>query len=364
MAGLRYDVIVIGAGPAGSSAARAAARRGLSVLLVDKRAEVGRPVQCAEYVSRLILQEVPVPRACVAHGTTHLRTHLPSGREHVMAAPGFILHRALFDKHLAIEAARAGADVMLRTTALERTDGGVVVRTARREQEIEAGVVIGADGAHSTVGRWIGQRNIDFVAAAQCELVMNAAAPETEVYFAPEYVGGYAWLFPKRLTANVGVGVHSAVGVSGASTALERFLDRLKAAGRLQNINAVAYTSGFVPVGGLLKGWEENILLAGDAAGCVHPVTGAGILFALISGRLAGETAAEALRGGNLELLSAYQRRCNERLGGPIARGLASRRRLVEGWSADGAELEELLQQNWVAFESYGHDEARRSNGD
>lgn len=363
MANLQYDAVVVGAGPAGSAAARALAERGFATLIVDRRAEIGRPVQCAEYVPKLIMKEVLVPRSCVAHSTGALRTHLPSGQQHVLAAPGFVLNRAMFDKHLATEAVRAGADIMVRTTAVERTACGLVIRLRQEEREVSARIIVGADGVHSSVGHWIDQRNASFIAAAQCELVIDEASSETEVYFAPEYKAGYAWFFPKGQTANVGVGIDGEAGAPRAAEALELFLERLRKAGRIKRANPVAYTAGFVPVGGLTKGWTDNILLAGDAAGCVHPVTGAGILFALISGRIAGEVAAEALRASDLGLLAEYQRRRDEVIGGPIARGLASRERLCAGWTSDVTALESLLLSNWVAFEGYGEDGTRRPNG-
>lgn len=357
-----YDVAVVGAGPAGSAAALAVAQRGLSVLLLDRRSEVGRPVQCAEYVPRLIQREVALPGGCVAQSVAVLRTYLPGGETRAMAAPGFVLHRALFDKHLAVKAARAGADVVLRATALERTRRGLVIRVGRQEREVGATVIVGADGAHSTAGRWIGRRNTAFIVAAQCELIVDAPMPETEVYFAPEYVGGYAWLFPKGDTANVGVGLALEATTSrNALTALERFLAQLEAVGKIKKAKAVAHTTGFVPVGGLVAGWAENIVLAGDAAGCAHPLTGAGILFAIISGRLAGATAAKAVRLGDLSLLAEYERHCQEALGGAIDRGLRCRRRLIDGWGDDITAFERLLRQNWVAFEGYGRGEEKET---
>lgn len=357
-----YDVAVVGAGPAGSAAARAAAARGLRVLLVERRAEIGRPVQCAEYVPQLILREASLPAACVAQRIARLRTYLPDGESCLMAAPGLILERALFDKHLAIEATRAGADILLRTTAIARTARGLAVRKGGHEREIEATVIIGADGPASTVGRWIGQRHGELIAAAQYAWAAEGTAPETEVYFAPEYVGGYAWLFPKGATVNVGVGL---VGSArDAARALEGFVERLQAAGRLRPARAVAYTAGRIPAGGLLRGGQGNILLAGDAGGAVHPLTGAGILFALISGRLAGEAAAEAVQAGDLERLAAYEQRRDEAMGAVIARGLASRRRLWAAGTSDPGALSRLVRQNWIAFAGYGHDTVRRNDGD
>ncbi len=347
-----YDVVVVGAGPAGSMAARAAAARGLRVLLVDRRAEIGQPVQCAGYVPRLIRRLVPLPAACVAQETPALCTFLPGGRSIRLAAPGLVLHRARLDKHLAVEAVRAGADILMRTAALAHTPRGILACSREGEREIAAAVIVGADGPRSTVGRWIGQRNAHCLVAAQCELVTDSPVGETEVYLAPEYVQGYAWYFPKGPTAIVGAGLAGEPG--DAARALASFLYRLQEVGRVRQMQVLARAGGVIPVGGLLKGWEGNIVLAGAAAGCVHPMTGAGILFALISGQLAGEAAALAVRTGRLEALADYERRREEAMGAVIAHGLAARRRLAAGWTADAGALERLLEETWIAGEGYG----------
>lgn len=363
MAQLHYDLVVVGAGPAGSSAARAAAERGLSVLLLDRRAEIGRPVQCAECVHPLILRWVPVPPDCIAFRTARLRTFLPGGQSLAMAAPAFILQRALFDQHLAALAVQAGADLWLQTTAVRPAPGGIIVRRGRGEEEVSATVIVGADGPRSTVGTWIGRRNSQLLAAAQVELVVASAAPETEVYFAPAYRGGYGWYFPKGLTANVGVGLGGpGATLAAAARALEHLLARLRAAGRISGAQTVARTAGFVPVGGLLQPWAGNVLLAGDAAGAVHPLTGAGILFAVISGQEAGAATAGAVRG-DAAVFAAYERRCRALFGAAIERGLQARRRLAEGWTDDPAVLDRLLRENWIACEGYGHPQAAGEQG-
>jgi digeranylgeranylglycerophospholipid reductase len=349
-----YDLVVVGAGPAGSAAAWAAAERGLTVLMVERRAEVGRPVQCAEFAPRLIGRLVSLPPACVAQRIDGLRTILPGGETHLMAAPGYVLNRALFDKHLAVRAVQAGAEIALGTAAVARSEHGIVVRQGAREWEIGARFIVGADGPGSAVGGWIGQRNTRFIAAAEVELVLPKQAAETEVYFAPAYAGGYAWLFPKGDTANAGAALASEFGgMAEAKAALQAFLAHLQASGRIRRVQVVMQTGGLAPVGGLLPGHDGNILLAGDATGSVHPVTGAGILFALQTGRLAGETAARAVQAGDLGLLAEYPRLRDKAIGPSIARGLAARERMLARWTDDVTALDGVIRRNWVAFAEY-----------
>ena len=214
--------MVVGAGPGGSTAARVAAAEGARVLLVEQRPIVGLPVQCAEYVPAQIVEYAQIPEHCPRARIRTLRTHLPDGETVETPAAGYVLDRAAFDKSLAVAASRAGAEVWTSTRAMERTERGVVVRQGNRTTEIECAIVIGADGPRSTVGRWVGHTNAEFIDGLQVEVVLptppstgSLALPSTgslgrctEVYFDPTYRGGYGWLFPKGETANVGVGVN------------------------------------------------------------------------------------------------------------------------------------------------------------
>ncbi|MCX7855196.1 MAG: NAD(P)/FAD-dependent oxidoreductase, partial [Anaerolineae bacterium] len=159
----QVDLLVVGAGPAGCTAARVAAEGGLRVLVVERRPTVGLPVQCAEYVPAQIVAHVPVPEGCIARRIRALRTYLPTGEVVETPAPGYVLHRALFDKALAVAACRAGAEIWTSARAVERTPRGVLVRREGRVEEIVPRVLIGADGPLSTVGRWIGQTNTELI---------------------------------------------------------------------------------------------------------------------------------------------------------------------------------------------------------
>ncbi len=347
---LSYDVVVVGAGPAGSSSALAAAEAGVRVLLLDKRREVGVPVQCAEYVPRQLAAHVPWSHRCVAQPITLMRTYLPDGQSVETPALGYVIDRALFDKTLAVAACRAGADLLLGARATERTDRGLLIRQGTREFEIEVKVIVGADGPRSTVGRWIGQANHELVVAAQCQVVLAQPLEATQVYFDPRYPGGYGWLFPKGEVANVGVGV----GLQfkrDLKEALGHLLDRLQINPR----TAIGYTGGLIPCGGPPeRTWEGNVILAGDAAGQTHPITGAGVAHACLCGQLAGKAAARAAQYGDLSLLGEYEQEWRDFLGGILAHALARRQDLDRSWKDDPVALAQALRENWVAFPAYG----------
>ncbi|MEE9616162.1 MAG: NAD(P)/FAD-dependent oxidoreductase [Anaerolineae bacterium] len=346
----RVDVLIIGAGPGGSTAARVAAAEGLRVLLVENRPVVGLPVQCAEYVPAQIVGHVSLPERCIAQRIRALRTHLPDGEVVETPSAGYVLDRALFDKALAIAACRAGAEVWTATRAVERTERGVLAQQGGSIIEIECHAIIGADGPRSTVGRWIGQVNAEFLDASQVEVVLPALQECTHVYFDPAYQGGYGWLFPKGETANVGVGVSRRLG-GDPQNALAHLLERLEIApGAI-----VGRTAGLVPSGGTVAHLRVGkVLLVGDAAGHTHPITGAGIFSAVVGGALAGQAVARAIKDGDLITLDEYERGWASFMGGPLRHALNKRRILDRHWSDDPTTLSDIIRETWIAFKEYG----------
>lgn len=343
-------MLVVGGGPAGSCAARAAAAGGASVLLVERRARVGQPVQCAEYVPAQIARYVDLPQRCIAQRIAALESYLPDGERAETPAPGYVIDRACLDLSLVVAAHRAGAQVWTGARAVARTPAGVLVRRGGREVEVSCTVLIGADGPRSTVGRWIDCPVEATIVARQVEVVLPAPRACTAVYFDPLYRGGYGWVFPKGETANVGVGVSGAMG-GDPHAALAYLLARLG----LGEGAIVGHTGGHVPSGGQVRALRVgSVLLVGDAAGHAHPVTGAGVAPAVISGLLAGEAAARAIRTRDLAALDGYQQEWAPTMGGPMRHALAVRRELDAHWSDDPAALSARLRETWIAFRGYG----------
>lgn len=327
-----YDVVVVGAGPAGSCAAYIAARAGLSTLLLERRQEIGAPVRCAEAVSRVRLPDfvAPDPRwiAKVVHG---IRVIAPDGGHldivrHSNHKQGFVLERKLFDRYLAELAAGVGAEVRVkcRVTAVNREKDsvcGVRVKAGGREETIATKVVIAADGIESQIGRWAGldtgPRLADLAVCVQYVLCgVHMEDPDyLRIYFGNEIApGGYAWAFPKGgHTWNVGLGIRPGLRDTHGQTAqhyLDRFVMRL-----FPGTSAVSMAMGSVPTGARkTKLSGGGIMIVGDAAHLVNPLTGAGITNAMRSGVLAAETAVEAYSRGDLSAnsLTAYDRKCHK----------------------------------------------------
>lgn len=343
-----YDVLVIGAGPAGSSAAKSAAENGASVLLLEKKTKIGVTVQCAEFVPFHLANEVELSPQHIASNVSTLNTYLPEGEVKSMASPGFVLHRSLFDKEMAVAACEAGADLRLGALVKGFSQDGILIRQGGAEFEIKGRVIIGADGPKSVVGSWMGSTNNSFLRAAQFEVVWpEDNLPETlRVYFNPAWELGYGWVFPKGRTANIGIGC-----LKEPASHLPRFLRML---GLGQN-KVVARTGGLIPAGGPLACTRKGrFLLCGDAAGLTHSITGAGIMAAVASGKMAGKWAALAAINDDLEMLEGYEQEWQELLLPMLNRAVANRRYLSQYWTEDTAGFCQLIRKTWIAYPEYG----------
>ena len=335
----RYDVVVVGAGPAGSLAAWTAARLGLSVLLLEKRQEIGSPVRCAEGVGHdpLIPFIEPDPRWIAATVDKAEITTVADGQRRTLRAEGgrgYILERRVFDRALAEEAAAAGAQVAVKTTAIGLLQEGsavrgVIVRGPNGAMEIEAQVVIAADGVESQIARWAGLDTTlplrDIMICAQYLLASIDVDPTCCSYFIGEEIapGGYAWIFPKgEGRANVGLGVQAdrVEGRESALTYLHRFIESKP---RLARGSPVTLVTGTVPVALPPSRLVANgLMVVGDAARQVDPLTGGGITNGMAAGRLAAEVAAAAIAAGDVSApaLAEYERRWAAGLGRKMAR--------------------------------------------
>ncbi|MHB1390102.1 MAG: geranylgeranyl reductase family protein [Thermoleophilia bacterium] len=350
------EVLVIGAGPAGSVAAAAAAREGADVILLERRRVVGQPVQCAEHLPLQTVREFGLGATdVVVQYIEAMRTHLPDGQVVVTPARGAICHRDRFDRHLAALAESAGARLMTGTRA-SGYDGGVVTAVAGEKQfQLRPAVIVGADGPCSRVRKWMGSGSNEFVNGGQHQLPLARELNTTEIFFRRYIPGGYGWLFPKGDMANVGVGVDRRFGVT-PSRALKMLTAELIETGFLRANTATGATGGLIPVSGMTRVRMDNMILAGDAAGHCHPVTGAGVPSAIFAGRMAGEAAARAAAAGDPELLGEYEESCSLFIRDSWEQAVEKRRLLNHDWQKDDRELSRSLKKNWIAFKEYYED--------
>ncbi len=353
-----WDVVVVGAGPGGCAAAEMAAQNGAKVLLIERKAVIGVPVQCAEHIPLPLMQHLAVPERLVCQRVQGMHTHLPSGSVDKVDDKGVIIHRHLFDQWLAHKAQKAGATILTHTTATAFDGTWLSIRQDNAHMKVKAKVFIGADGPKSSMRQYTQAQPMRFVYATQARMRLKKPMEHTACYFRRYIPGGYGWVFPRVNEANVGLGVQPGSG-RGASSALSIFIDELVDTGIIHK-DILARFGGLIPVGGVSILRKHNILLVGDAAGHCHPITGAGIAPSIYCGELAGHAAAEAaqLNGHKAEsALKEYEEEAQE-LMGPSLSYAVHKRRLQEAAFAqnDDLKLEEVLKTSWISFPAYHAD--------
>ncbi len=200
------DVLVVGLGPAGACAAAEAARAGARVLAIERNAEPGLPVQCAEFVPKMLGAEIGAVASARVQDIATMETF-------VLAEPaditpdfrGHMIDRARFDQSLVAAAQAAGVECRFATPLREITGDGTAVIGAG--EEIAARVIVGADGPRSPVGRAIGCVNAEVLETRQITVDLLRPHDGTDIFLRPEIVGGYGWLFPKGGLCNLGLGL-------------------------------------------------------------------------------------------------------------------------------------------------------------
>jgi len=322
-----YDIIVVGAGPAGSIAARYAAEQGVSVLLLEKDRDVGYPVRCGEAISKAGVEEFIEPNPkWIAATISKFSFNSPDGTEVILdfGEAGYVLERRIFDYELARTAADAGAEILTRAyvNGLIFDNGkvsGVKYEYQGEQKELKAKVVIAADGVESRVGRWAGlTTHIDFRDMESAVQITAANIPVDQntlyFYFGQDYAPqGYFWIFPKGdKKANIGLGVSGLIGKKkSALTFLNSFMERY-----YPSAPVLTTIAGGVPCSITLnKISTPGIMLVGDAARQVNPLSGGGIASGMIGGSIAGRIAAEAVKVNNLNHILTYDKAWQDRLG-------------------------------------------------
>ena len=321
-----YDVVVVGAGPAGSVAARACAKAGARVLLCEKRQTIGDPVRCAEGISKeAVHRHIELDTGWISAEVDGYRIYSPDGTPLDMLGVssgevGYVLERKLFDRALANDAVQHNVDLMVKTRAvgLLKSNGracGVVLEHLGRRFEVGADVVMGADGVESKVGRWGGIDTRLALKDIEVCAQMLVHDPSIDQHVCAFYLGdniapgGYVWTFPKgNECANVGIGMLGSYSNSGEPMLrLKKFI-----ADRLPNAKTLEVMVGGVPVSEPMHGIvADGLMLVGDAAHQSDALTGGGIANAMDAGALAGSVAVASIADGDVsaERLGEYEKK-------------------------------------------------------
>ena len=313
-----FDVVVIGGGPSGATAATDLARQGLSVMLLDR---AGRIKPCGGAIPPKLIEEFEIPDALLVARVNSARMISPADVAVDMPIEGgFVgmVDRETFDEWLRQRAKAVGAD--LRTGSFDQltrdADGTAIVNYREKtgaEKSVRAGAVIGADGAMSAVAKQCvpGADKIRYVAAyheivrAPTGVSQNYAGTRCDVYYqgklSPDF---YAWIFPHGDTASVGV------GSANKGFSLRAAVGALRQVSELTGMETIRREGAPIPMKPLPR-WDNgrDVVLAGDAAGVVAPASGEGIYYAMAGGRFAAAAAAEFLKTGDARSLKIARKR-------------------------------------------------------
>jgi geranylgeranyl reductase len=310
----KFDVVVVGGGPAGAIAAETLARAGKSVALLDK---AGRIKPCGGAVPPRLIRDFDIPAHLIVAHARGAKIFAPSGRAEVMPIDegGYVgmVDREVFDEFLRDRAAQAGA---VRITGaylnISRDADGTAVhyRTAKAAGALRTQLVIGADGAVSAVARQevkaAGKPRYVFAYHEVIRApVRDFDGGRCDIYYqgavSPDF---YGWVFPHGDTASVGT------GSARKGFALREAVGELRAQAGLSGAETLRCEGAPLPIRPY-KRWDngQDVVLAGDAAGVVAPASGEGIYYAMLGGQLAAEAAANCLETGDARALAQARKR-------------------------------------------------------
>ena len=309
----KYDIIIIGAGPAGTVTGKLCAKKGLKVLILEKRPEIGAPKRCAEGMGqpdlervgytgkeRFVTQEINGGIVITPNGGT---IELPPRHG------GYIIERKVFDKFLAYDAAKAGAKIYTKAHVFDliwtnNKIAGVKLTYNGEQKDIYGKIVVAADGVESKIARIAGLPSGNTLktleSGYQYEMANIEIADPHKIY---TYLGnniaprGYIWVFPKGShIANVGIGI----GNCDEKTA-KYYLDKwIASKPGISKGSIIEENSGGIPIGGFLDSMtKDNFLAIGDAAHQVNPLHGGGLAEASFSAQIAADVMNDAIKSNN-----------------------------------------------------------------
>ena len=319
----------MGAGPTGSFSAKSLAERGFRVTIVEEHAQIGQPVRCTGVVGVSGMRELGLKLDDLVLSELKRGIFHPPLGEPIELTRGkveaVVIDRAAFDRELAERAIEAGITLFTKTRCVDLSihrEGVRVNLKGEHAGELKARLVVGADGPTSMVARragLMGKRT--YVRCAQVEARTDADASTAELYFGSKVAPGFfAWLVPAGERCRIGLGTSE-----DPKRRLISFLDRLRTerhVGRTTN-----FFVGLIPASPPKRVYSDRVLLVGDAACHVKPLTGGGVYFGLSCARLAADVATKALETEpTAKNLRTYEREVTKKFGLEFELSMRARR--------------------------------------
>jgi geranylgeranyl reductase family protein len=336
----QYDVIVVGAGPVGGFIASAISKAGFNVTLLEEHRIIGRPVQCAGLVSNRVF-DILGKKIGVINEVKGAKVHSPSGKilDFVSRKPkAWVINRGEFDGAIAKKAVNNGCQLALgsKVTSCKRQDNGIIVEVKknRNNEKIKSQLVIGTDGVGSIVARSFGFLKPGEVISgfgAECSGNRDIDSEFVDIIVGNKIAPGFfAWVIPTGEEARIGLCTSQ-----GKKNTYQYFLKLLShpvVKERMGDVKIDHYITGAIPLGPMKKPYSEGIMLAGDAACQVKPLSGGGIYLGLLCGKHCADVAISALENDDVSEygLAHYEKRIKNDVGRELKRAYALRKIYVE----------------------------------
>ncbi len=377
-----HDVIIIGAGPAGSTMSRLLAQEGFNVMVFDKRKELGEPVRCGEGLGsrEIIAQDIDLPKPCISTEIHGAKVVAPDGSEIIWKdkeTSGWVLERKYFDKWLMEQAVKQGAKVKSYTRVIDlikdakgKISGVTVSRAGREPYEVSAPLVVSAEGLEAQIARKAGFPAVstlyDVDTCYQYEMQEYDHENLIELYFGNEIAPrGYVWIFPKndkKANVGIGIGAHLETGVKegGIKGATPReFLDKfIENHPKLKDASTLEDFGGIISVGAPIDSFViDNFLVVGTAARQVDPIHGGGIALAMEAAAMAAKAVIAANKDYSEAKLKPYEKVWRAGPGKKVARRLLLRKVMESATDDDfnhifktikAEDLDHVMQGNFA----------------
>jgi digeranylgeranylglycerophospholipid reductase len=324
-----HDVIIVGAGPAGTMCASLLEESDLDVLVIEKKSIIGVPVQCSGLVSKNLDRFVSVPGDCIEHEVRGAIVHGPGGEDIELRKPGtaaYVINRELFDKFMA---GRIKSRILLKTEARGIVIGKDKVKVSTSRGYFVSRALIGCDGPGSVVRRHFGVEPPEIVQGIIAITSEKDDSDHVELWLDRDECDGFLWRIPRKERVEYGM-----LGTGVKFRQLERFF-------RLGD--GYKKSAGLIPMGGC-RSYFDRTLLVGDAAAQTKPWSGGGIIYGFTCANHAANTLQRALKDKDLsqESLKSYEDIWRNEIGKPISIGMMARELYKE---IDERGLSELFRK-------------------
>ncbi len=337
-----WDVLVVGAGPAGSNTARLLAVAGWKVLMVEEHPQVGQPVQCAGLVTPRTFDHAPFPIGDLLQN--ELRGGIvvaPDGTKVTFQTPHVqaqAMDRAGFDQRCAEYAEAAGVEIRTATKAIAAVRDGagitVTLQDAVGRNDVRCRLLVGADGIRGSVARWFSFPDVrEVVSCYEAELT-GVHIPSGTEHLIPMFAGRaqapgfFSWIIPVGSgRARAGLAVAPGMNLASAKAYYERMFADPQSAPYLAGAAPSYLIIGGIPLGLRDEIVQDRVMLVGDAAGMAKPTSGGGIYFALVASEHLARFADRGLHSDALSRgdLRPYERRVRRSIGRELRKGWALR---------------------------------------